>query len=731
MSSTPQKNKKKVVLEEELAQAQDAATPPKKLQALSQSRTTAVRRAVVQNPNTPLTTLFALGEEFPREFLENPGLPLLLLENPKILDEIPTKTLARLLQLEDLPAFFLEKASYQVHASVLRFKKIPLSVLERLSSDKHDDIREKVAKHHNANTKLLESMAKDPNARVRAEIAQHPEVSSEALDYLSDDPSEAVAIYVAQHPKTSQATLWKLFTSHHSNPRYHARRREQPQSLRDLIEKLQFDKENFYTVETKERGLSEEERRLLFLGGLGALLLLASDTQTPPAMLEELSLLSRRADDYFRLPVAIIQNPSAPNSLRERLSKVPVPTIRSAIAKSQLTPAAILERLTSDSSREVLEALTQNPRLPLHCLETLTTHSAYEVRRSVCKSPNVTEALIEALSKDSSTYVQCTAAKHPLCKPEVLLHLAQVADAYVKQGVCENPNTPREAFDMLSQDPSRESFMFNLFQNPSFPVEFVERFRSVKNFNLSAIWSKREEIKSLAATAKNWKTREVLASRQETSSELLTELAKDKTALVRAAVAYHQNTPKEVIELLCKDPDPKVKERALAVSLDWRENVTEQELIILQSSQEEGVRIRLARYSKLPKSFHAKLAKDSEKQVRREFAKRHDVSLDILKDLAQDKDFFVYEQVALNPTINEEIIYLLAAHNNGINVRLIQNPLTPVHIFEQLSQSSQSWLRITLAQNKNTPLHVIEALCQDQDLYVQELAKKELKNRGK
>ena len=44
-------------------------------------------RLVASNPNTPAYILLRLGVDSPAEFVQNPILPLLILENPKFINE--------------------------------------------------------------------------------------------------------------------------------------------------------------------------------------------------------------------------------------------------------------------------------------------------------------------------------------------------------------------------------------------------------------------------------------------------------------------------------------------------------------------------------------------------------------------------------------------------------------------------------------------------------------------
>lgn len=86
---------------------------PVLLQKLANGRDALTKQGVAGNPNTPLTTLFSLVDEFPREFILNPAFNLMLLENPGILETRATGTLVRILEQPECPVSILHWAAVQ------------------------------------------------------------------------------------------------------------------------------------------------------------------------------------------------------------------------------------------------------------------------------------------------------------------------------------------------------------------------------------------------------------------------------------------------------------------------------------------------------------------------------------------------------------------------------------------------------------------------------------------
>ena len=66
--------------------AKNSSAPLDLLEVLSRERDPLVKEALAGNPNTPLPALLRLAVEHPARLLENPALPLLLLENPSFFE---------------------------------------------------------------------------------------------------------------------------------------------------------------------------------------------------------------------------------------------------------------------------------------------------------------------------------------------------------------------------------------------------------------------------------------------------------------------------------------------------------------------------------------------------------------------------------------------------------------------------------------------------------------------
>ena len=119
------------------------------LTELADSEENFIRKNVAANPNTPMEVLWKLGEEFPQEVLDNAVFPLLLLENPNLLEEIPQQTMASFLKCSAVPISFMEWA-------------IALEWTQKLCLE--------LARNSQTPHVILEVLARSPNKAIAVEV---------------------------------------------------------------------------------------------------------------------------------------------------------------------------------------------------------------------------------------------------------------------------------------------------------------------------------------------------------------------------------------------------------------------------------------------------------------------------------------------------------------------------------------------------------------------------------
>lgn len=196
-----------------LQEANDPRTSAARLIELSKSPEETIAFAVAKNPSTPLKVILALVSSYPSAFLENPAIPLLLLENPHFLHEINgpqvdilLRAARELLFVKELPSWVVESlASHpdeEVCALVGGHPMTPTSLLASLAQDPSPLVRGSVAKNPRTPPDCFLALAHDKNSDVRYYLSTNPSVPAELLLLLSKDPTPDVRHGVATHRKT-------------------------------------------------------------------------------------------------------------------------------------------------------------------------------------------------------------------------------------------------------------------------------------------------------------------------------------------------------------------------------------------------------------------------------------------------------------------------------------------------------------------------------------------------
>jgi hypothetical protein len=112
-----------------------------------------IYRLVVRNPNTPPADLIRLGRTFTEDFLINPVLPLLILEDPYFMSK------------EEL--FFLTQVAIARHA------KTPVNILKYLMVYGSTSVRTDIAANPNTPVEFLEKMTEDAIASPHYNLDLH------------------------------------------------------------------------------------------------------------------------------------------------------------------------------------------------------------------------------------------------------------------------------------------------------------------------------------------------------------------------------------------------------------------------------------------------------------------------------------------------------------------------------------------------------------------------------
>jgi hypothetical protein len=198
--------------------AKNPAAPPELLSDLARRAQkhgdTALEREIVQNPSTPIACAAELGARYPREFLKNPALPLLLLEEPSFFPKLPAATLKQLARLPEAPpVLFTSCAAHpdpEVRRVIAEGRATPEEVLLRLSEDQAALVLWGLVNRTSLSAELSYRLAGINNYGLRGALARHPACTPEALWRLHREGDEALKPLLARHPGAPPALLAEL-----------------------------------------------------------------------------------------------------------------------------------------------------------------------------------------------------------------------------------------------------------------------------------------------------------------------------------------------------------------------------------------------------------------------------------------------------------------------------------------------------------------------------------------
>lgn len=363
--------------------ASNSSATPELLQELAVSSDVIIRGNIAANPNTPTEILLNLGARFPEQMLENPVFSLLLLENPNLVNEMPLPTLQSVLQLKQVPIFFLEQAAnkqeWQVQLAVTMNPNTPQSVLERLAAANIDSsVARNIAEHPNTTGSVLEKLAEHEHFEADCRIAKHPKTPSNVLAKLAE-------LYI---------TKWRsrggLLETIAENP-------NTPVSALELVAK---------EVPTK--------------GIYGVRFAVAKNPNTALKILEKLAWVK---DDLVQRAVAVHPNTSERLLMQIAISQV------STWDRRILPPDMTLEQVAVEITQHLL--CVQQPNTSVDIFEQFVAHRWDAVRLAIAMNQNAPEHILDKLSKDQEFIIRIQVAENPKTPIAIRQRLTQEDDNWI------------------------------------------------------------------------------------------------------------------------------------------------------------------------------------------------------------------------------------------------------------------------------------------------------------
>lgn len=568
------------------------------LSNLSHSTDRATRARVAANPATPAADMVRLGQQFPKEFLANPALDLMLLENPALMAQVSESFLVRLLKQADCPASLLTWAASheqaKVQLAVVMNASAPEAALAQLRISPHRTVLEAVLARSGADA----ATPADPESEFRQALGRRlaglsasgayaawkaRDIGLPQWPFLSPSVRlyvllvESVRLYVllvereplVRSPYLPRA-LWEELAS--ASDQYTPLMlchlaispAAPPEMLPSLLAKLVgHDDWDVRAEVARHPGLDAKSLELLLQDVVP--IVVAAAARHPGVPVSDLRQLASAKHVEVRMSVA--SNPNAPLDLLEQLLNDDSARVRACACANDLVPAQeatrhltlLHEMALEQDDRALAELIGSNPRASERQLSDLVApNRSIEQVVAVARNPSAPHALLKSLAKRKNPDISFALAENPSVGTELLREMAMAPDNYVRVAALANPATPadvREATlkQIFSERPSSIDNVWTSHKCKRAPAAELEAAHAGdllyfcgKDPN-RAVLAKRP----LAAVM-------ALCAGPSVEPSRLVKVVSSTDWMVRAAVARNPGTPPNLIKKLTADVHPLV-----------------------------------------------------------------------------------------------------------------------------------------------------------------------------
>ena len=534
--------------------ALNPSTSPEFLRKLGSCNDAIARKNVAANPNTPIDLLWNLGIQFPKQVIDNPIFSLLWLENPNLLQEIPTNTLVSLLKCETIPISILEQVANQsdeeLQMAITMNPQAPVTVLEKLMESQYNEVKQAAQLHINIAGEMTSGW--DEAAREAISITPIACITQTNMEKLTHRGliTEWVMEKIERNPKNNDPYSIKINSNtpiellekraHDRDYYIRASVAESPLTPSYLLEKLAQDKHSYVRQ------------------------LAAKNFNLPINLLEKLA-----QDKHENVRSSVAANPNTPTHLLEQLAQAEDAHIRQAVAKNPHIPINLLEQFAKDENVFVRQSVAQNPKVTVHLLEQLALDKRTEVIQEVAKNPNISLQILKNLfrhRKSTIRHLSIDLLNQLMQNPELELINLVAEDRHIPVTILEEALYCYTGYYLKKQNHKTindliqtvENLVQNhyryliecLAKNPAIPVKILQQLAQNKDNNIRQAVAENPKTPSnlleQLAEDKNDQIREQIAKHPNTSSNTLEKLAQDGNSHVRWAVADNPNTPTNI-----------------------------------------------------------------------------------------------------------------------------------------------------------------------------------------
>jgi len=675
-------------------QAQDENTPPDILAELAKIDDHILGQRVTANPNTPTEVLFKLGENHPRELLNNPVFNLLFLEDIERVKQIPKKTLCSLLKQKDVPQFIIDQAgnSQEKELQLLVANKLETSenVLNQLISSPHSEVVEAAQLHIKIFKDLWDIHEEKIFNYTDKKIIESSQSTTGQLSLILWADCFAVPKFILE--KFTLALMLINFAT------------LLPSTLKTLLE--------LYSIDNFNNRLVREA--------------IAKNPNTPTEILKELS-----QDRIATVRSSVAENPNTPTEILKKLSQDRFTIVRGSVAKNPNTSTEILKELC-----QVGRVAVENPKTPLEFLQQLAKSLVRSVGQVIKEIPQIIKYIKEGpcMAPINPDFAQIAAkrillkkseydyyVKNPLhisftgfnsreISPKILTQLAHHADFNIRSNVARNVNTPLEIlFKVLVKDIEIRDCISAIlsYQEIKRGNDAKDRKDKIQQILTEKCTQSLDTIlQNLLPHCSN-SGKEFLANHSDIPAKFLVNLAEESDSNIQKAVARHSNTPIDTLRELARRELARKRKKDVFQGLAKNPNIPDD---ILEQHWEQLLRPYILSDIIFPAQKFEELITQS--------VLKHELYLEILPVyIKKHNPNFLRNNVDVRVTVLNDCASLYEGFFP------LQQPEIYPEILEQKSHAVEWITRFAVAKNPKTPKETLQELANDCNQLVRAAAK--------
>ena len=287
-----------------------------------------------------------------------------------------------------------------------------------------------------------------------------------------------------------------------------------------------------------------------------------------------------------------------------------------------------IEKIKAKSKDEQLE-MARSPETSEEDLVTLAQVGNHRVRKALASRKEVSTDTLLSFIKNN--YLKLIISERKDLPDKVLHKLVEEDNWVIREKVASHPGLSEDIIIDLANDES-DYVRSSLLENQKFDAAFLSKMVKIDKRLVRKTFAASNPLPPEVAKGfvddDYYGTKVALAKNPSVGSDIHEALLKDKQAVVRKAVCQAPTLKPEITKIIGDDENDGVIEEIFK-----REDLTEKDLEILCSATNWRARALVSKHPNVTEEQLLKLAKDEEKRVKLQLAKRATIPGKVILEL--------------------------------------------------------------------------------------------------